>query len=332
MNEYEKFQDRVKIWLRQYYGKDWVIEVESVTGNNGVVEECLVIQRSEWDNQMVIRLRPFYQIYQQGIEITFICWSLLKALEHDYPLERIQKQDLLDFEQMKERVVYRLVNADLNRELLKKIPSIPFHDLAIVFAMLLDRQENGQKDDEKDTQEAGVKNGRDEQEDGPEDEQQEDQEVSCLIHYGHLKLWGIQEEMLYPLAAENTPRLLPLRYQHIVDVIGEDAAETLPGEEPEMYVITNQEGVYGAAAVLYPGVLKHIADQKGTDLLILPSSVHEMILIPCDECSEGIDFCEMVADVNQTEVPPEDILSWSVYRYDRNEDRVAIVKWQETAV
>lgn len=316
VKEYKEFNDRVKNWLRQYYGKDWSIEVESVTGNNGVVKDCLLIQKPEWENKIAISLMPFYQMYQQGIEMVFLCWGLIKSLEHD-PLESIREQALLDFGQMKERVVYRLINADLNEELLKKIPSIPFQDLAIVFALLLDRQE----DDPEAGWETKLK-GR----------QKDTREVSCLIHYGYLKLWGIDEDELYPLAAENTPRLLPLRYQTMVDAIGKEDAELVPGEEPEMYVITNQEGVYGAAAILYPGALKDISDQIGSDLLILPSSVHELILLPFDEYAKEIDFWEMVAEVNQTEVPPEDILSGEVYRYDRNEGRVTIMKPEENEV
>lgn len=327
MKQYKEFQERVKVWLQQYYGRDWNIELESVTGNNGIVKDSLLIQKQESGNPKIINLDPFYKIYQQGVEITFICWALIKSLDRGYPLEGIQEETLLDFGKMADRVIYRLINADLNRELLKTIPSLPFNDLAIVFALLLDSPEEREEDDQEE--------GRVGREEAKKENQEDDQEysqASCLIHYGHLKLWGIPEELLYPLAMENTPRLLPIRYQSIVDVIGKEAAEAIPGDEPEMYVVTNQTGIYGAAVALYPGALENIAGRLGTDLLILPSSVNELILIPYDERSEGVDFWEMVSEINQTEVPPEDILSESVYRYDRKKDRVVILKREETRV
>lgn len=146
MKKYKEFQERVKVWLQQYYGRDWNIELKSVTGNNGIAKDSLLIQKRERGNQKIINLDPFYKIYQQGVEITFICWALIKSLDRGYPLKEIQEEALLDFGKMADRVIYRLINADLNRELLKTIPSMPFNDLAIVFALLLDSPEEREEE------------------------------------------------------------------------------------------------------------------------------------------------------------------------------------------
>ena len=102
------------------------------------------------------------------------------------------------------------------------------------------------------------------------------------------------------------------------DMIGE------PDHPAGLYVLSNEEMYFGAVTIFYPGLLSVIADEFGSDLFILPSSVHECLILPC---SQGIDphaLASIVRTVNETEVAEEDILSFSVYRYSRKDDRLSI--------
>ena len=87
-----------------------------------------------------------------------------------------------------------------------------------------------------------------------------------------------------------------------------------------MYVLTNKYKLWGATAFLYPGVLKAAAKRFGKDLIILPSSVHEVILIPQDNLEEFGDLSEIVKNINDHDVLPEEVLSDSVYRYCCEDD------------
>lgn len=93
-----------------------------------------------------------------------------------------------------------------------------------------------------------------------------------------------------------------------------------------MYVLTNQRGIYGAAAMLYPELLKDFAERQKTDLVILPSSVHEVLLVPVRGSLDFAWFRCMVRSINRSEVPPEDWLSDQVYVYRRREGRVKIAE------
>ena len=84
----------------------------------------------------------------------------------------------------------------------------------------------------------------------------------------------------------------------------------------ELAVLTNSEGIYGAAAVFYPFILEMIADRMGGNFFILPSSVHEIILLPDDGVYHLMELEKMVREINRTELMAEDWLSDSVYYYD----------------
>jgi hypothetical protein len=89
-----------------------------------------------------------------------------------------------------------------------------------------------------------------------------------------------------------------------------------------MYILSNQEQMYGASALLYSKRIKNLADRLQCDLIILPSSVHEFLLLPDDGENEYTFYRKMVEDVNTTQVEPEEILSYSLYRYLREKEEV----------
>ena len=93
-------------------------------------------------------------------------------------------------------------------------------------------------------------------------------------------------------------------------------------DELTLYVLTNREKIFGASAMLYSEKLKELADRFGCDLLILPSSVHEVLIVPDDRKREYDYYRWMVKEVNTTQVDPEEILSYNLYRYDRKKEEI----------
>lgn len=89
-----------------------------------------------------------------------------------------------------------------------------------------------------------------------------------------------------------------------------------------MYILTNEQEVNRASALLYGDVLKDFANKKGTDMYILPSSIHEVILLPSDRINDPTKLLSMVHDANTTVVSIGDVLSDSVYYYDRKTDHI----------
>ena len=148
----------------------------------------------------------------------------------------------------------------------------------------------------------------------------------------HLALWGVDTQMLYRIALQNMQRVMPAQINSITQIIedlkcafGEEPDEDRGEEDAPFYVLTTSRGINGAACMLYSGVLEKFAEQRGKDIIILPSSVHEVLLL---EDTGDIDckaLTELVKCINATEVPMEDVLSENIYRYERICNRITII-------
>jgi len=149
-----------------------------------------------------------------------------------------------------------------------------------------------------------------------------------------MELWKTTWEELDRYATEQTEKQNPSYIFDMVDMATEMLEKAVDVELPDfeiphgqMYVITNQERYFGAAVLLYKDVFKNFATEKEEDLYILPSSTHEVIVIPASLAQyQGIKgLKEMVKEVNSTHVEPEEFLSDNIYFYDRQTDSIKIV-------
>ena len=95
--------------------------------------------------------------------------------------------------------------------------------------------------------------------------------------------------------------------------------------EVPMQILTNHQKAFGAVGILYPGVLGHIAAALNANLYILPSSVHEVIVMPDYGREDPGQLRSMIWDVNRNQLEPEEVLSNSLYYYERLEQNVKIV-------
>lgn len=192
-----------------------------------------------------------------------------------------------------------------NKERLKNIPHVKFLDLALTFYFNLEP-------------EAAI-----------------GENASIQIENEHLKMWNIDMGKLYDLAMENTQQKLPPRCQNICDIIVDilkqegiepgtsvlddfrTEAEALP-----MYVVSNRKNYFGASVICYPDVLKKMAQRLHSDLIILPSSVHEIILLPSDGKENVRELNDMIADINLHQVAEDEVLSDHLYYYDLERDEL----------
>ncbi|MCI9598264.1 MAG: hypothetical protein HFE75_13390 [Firmicutes bacterium] len=142
---------------------------------------------------------------------------------------------------------------------------------------------------------------------------EEEGRATCLVNEEIQKELGMTREAIYEKAMENTARLLPA----VTMELG-----------PNLTVLSNKDLSHGAICMLYPGALEKIAEEKGVDLYILPSSIHEVLAVPDDGELSAADLQTMVREANRTCVAPDELLTDSVYRYSR-EDGV-IHRYKET--
>ncbi len=133
--------------------------------------------------------------------------------------------------------------------------------------------------------------------------------------------WGITEGELFALARVNTPRLLPPLLCPMREILGDMARAENEAADVELSVLTNSRRFLGAAAMLYDEVLAAFAAEIDSDFYILPSSIHEVLLLPCrGQDRQALET--MVTEINAREVRKQDVLSNHVYQYQKNSGKI----------
>lgn len=111
--------------------------------------------------------------------------------------------------------------------------------------------------------------------------------------------------------------------EDLTDEWGDDLFPTgLCGGVPTIYVLTNAARIQGASVILYLETLKKCAEAFQKDMVILPSSIHEVILVPYEEEMDAEELAFMIQSINTTEVPREEWLSDHAYLYRCEDDKV----------
>lgn len=308
---FEEFREAMKEEVERLLGKGTLVAATNTMKINGTMKRGLTVTEKGEEDSIILYLESAYECYKKGAPLKGLAQGLCECYKKNGESQKKAAQSLGgigQFEEIKNRVVYRLVNYGRNRELLDQIPHIPFCDLAAVFYLLV---------------EAG-----------------EDCQAAALIQNQQVKAWGTDTDTLFKLAAENTPRILPAEIKSMEDVMRE-IAKTCPGDEIEalevilsipnpspLYVAGNKSGIGGAAVILYDGVLRDFAEGIGKDLVILPSSIHEVLLIPAAPTMDLGDLGDTVRHINREEVLEEEVLSDQVYLYKRETDQVCMAMEQ----
>ena len=290
--------------------KEDTLEVilKEMTKNNGTVHSALEFREQGEVVSVLIYLTPYFEDYNAGFSLEELAQDIYRSYQENKKHGRIFESGIWcnDYETVPDKVIYKLINYRQNRELLENIPYIKLCDLAIIFCLLVERSG--------------------------------DYLSTAVIHKEHMASWGMDTQTLMELADKNTKRLLPAKMRNMSEVIqeiardylGNDTEKTaldemlsMPSDIP-LYVLSNHMNRNGAIAMLYEGILKDFAAVLEHDLIILPSSVHEVLLVPYEEdlCMEELK--EMVRHVNRTEVAKEEVLSDNVYIYRRKTDKISI--------
>lgn len=300
--------------LQKKLGDNYSVFSHNVKKNNGIELTGIVAKRKGCNTSPTFYINDLYKqditIEETG-KIAEMLYDYFQAAEFD---DDIDMSGFIEFGRAKEKLSFKLVHAEKNKELLKLIPHKMFHNLAIVFYYTV--------------QEAPFYG-----------------KGAILVYNTHMKQWEADLDMLCKVAFENAPILFPSIIENMQDVmrsilmdgleeellgtegVEEDFLKEVWAQEVgetkmPMYVLTNKQKLYGAACMLYPGVLKGFAEKVNRDFYILPSSVHEVILVPADADTDREALCEIVTEINRTQVAEDEILADSVYFYSKNLDKI----------
>lgn len=291
--KYEEFMEAVKKGMQEKLGEEVKVRLHRVMKNNSVVMDAISIYRAGSNIAPTIYLNDFYQDYLQKGELE----EILNALEMVYrsSLKKLpfHAEAYMDFEQVKQRLACRLVNREKNKEILKNVPHRNFLDLAMVAYYYFEQEDIGSG--------------------------------TILVRENHLDLWNTDAEEILDIARDNTRRLLPEEFMSMGRLLEKYHVEgSKIQEESGMYVLTNAGGYFGAVYMMYDNILEKIGQELKDDFWVLPSSIHECMIVPQRCGMQKRELEEMVRDINRREVAAEDFLSDEVYFYTRIFHRLSL--------
>ena len=295
--EIREFSGNMKKALEKKLGDGYTVEEKTISKNNGVSLEALVIRKDKINLSPTIYLRSYYERYTGGEGLKSVSESLLSDYYNAVPPQGIDMDFYTDYEKVRKGLFYKLISTERNSALLEEIPHIPFQDLDIVFYYSLDTE--------------GMPEG------------------TILVRNKHMEMWGIGTEELMKDATANSPLSMPAKCSRLLDVIKEmkpESAEFISDYDnlPPMYIISNEKMINGASAILYPGLLSELSDKLGSGLLIIPSSVHEVIVIPENGIDDRDYLRKMIYCINRSQLDPQDILSDTLYYFDAETEKITV--------
>lgn len=247
-----------------------------------------------------ISLDRLYSAYRKGVSLDKILGNVIDILRktiNDHGMENNHNLDT-------NKIIFHLINTEQNLDMLANIPHRQFMDLSIVYRYIYDVGEESM--------------------------------VSDIISFDLAEMNGLQEESLYKLAYQNTKELMPVKLEKLEDKIRQLYKEMdmpdfmidmmlgdIPQDSMKIYVLTNDQGTYGAASLLYTEQLAFLAMLEQKDLYILPSSLHEVLIVPKDDNVTEEVIGDMVYTVNMAAVELEDRLSNETYYYNRKDKELS---------
>ena len=292
-----EFGEQIKAAVEKRLGEGYEVRLNEVLKNNGHTLHGLTIMEDGENAAPTIYLEDYEDACERGR-----FGSIEEAAEKVVEVYMKNKEcckgakDIADIFSNKgrllEMVFPRVINADRNKELLKTIPHKAFLDLAVMYFCKLNMTGMGY--------------------------------ASVTINNEHLERMGITQEELDEAAMENLRRE-GLAVMSMASVIGEITGQDLPEDtDIPMMVVTNKENMYGAASMLVTDLFKKVCDKMGSDVYVLPSSVHEAIIVPASFEGGAEMIHRMVQEVNATELSAEGFLSDNVYIFRRKTGMMAV--------
>ena len=286
--KYKRFKEELKKEVEREVRTGAEVLFQEIARNNQIKQDGIVVKWKGSNVSAILSLEDLYERYQESGSMEQTVSKALKMLEEKpkIPEENLPKT----WKEVRRNIQAELVHYDWNQEILRNLPHRRFLNFAVTYQMKVSVSE----------------------------------EYKAKIRVNHrlMELWGIKEEELYEAAIENL-KSEPYQIQPMSKLFG--TGVKFPEDMPEEYVLSNIRFCYGAAEMLREDILEKFSRKIGGNFYILPSSVHELILVPESAyiCTEYLR--EMVKEVNESVLIKEEWLSEDVYYYDSEKNNIEIV-------
>ena len=297
--DFEEFKERLTEDLKQDLyertGNEHYIDVTNVNKLQNVSYEALTIRPENSPVGVNLDVQSLFEAYEKSGDYDRVIDTAIDTVVKGFENQpSFNIQDFTNYDVMKEKLSIQVVATERNTEMLANIPHKEIEDMSMVCRFIVDAGPAGQG--------------------------------SILVNNAMLDTFGITKEQLFEDAVKYAPEIKPSEIRSMLDIMIETLGiavnqRDLGGEVDTMYVATTTDKTNGAGIIAYPGFMDVAAEKVGGDFFLLPSSVHEVIIVPDNGEMNFRDLEAMVREVNANEVAPQDQLSDHVYHYD-SKDKV----------
>lgn len=302
----EKIQAQILDYLPEKFA-DALVDVDQVVKNNDTVLYGLIISTDESNVFPKVYLESYYDMYKnKEADFDDIMNMISDVYMVNYLEHKIDLSAITDFDSVKDKIMCKLINEETNQKYLEDKPYTKLEDLAVIYQIFVGN--------------AG------------------DSVTSITITDEIMERYGITIDELHEQAMQNMETLQPYCLKELSDMVVDMIAERIVEDQqgisydearemafaimPEMpettYVLTTDSKINGASAILNDAARQEIAEKLG-DFYVLPSSIHEVMIVPKSTERDLEELELMVRSVNGTEVEPDEVLSDHVYEYDAKE-------------
>lgn len=304
--EFKEFTTKIENSLKEFYGENVKVEVKKITKNNGVILNGVVITKEDENISPTIYLEGFYGDYLKGKAFGRIVQEIIQIYEEHKIKVPVNMDFFLNYQAVRGRLFLKVINYEKNEERLGDIPHKRFLDLAVVvyYAYMNDYLGRG----------------------------------SIQINVSHLDSWGVSQEEVFGEAEKNTREKLGVEILGMKDMLWElmgdrespefeQIRENISCMEKEisMHVLTLRGRYYGAAGICFPDMLRAFGRKCKSNFYILPSSIHELIVIPDTGRENPENLRKMVQEVNDDHVDAEEQLSDNIYYFNLESESVILI-------
>ena len=301
MNKHE-FYNNVVEGIKEKLGDEFAVDVREIMKVNITLDGLTILHREE-NISPTIYLNHYKEHFDSGRPMEDIIEDILRVYEQNRNPEKIHTEQFYDFDKLKDKIIVKVIGTEKNERFLEDVPHILMGDLelAAIPYVMLETDANGS--------------------------------MGFQIQYNHLKLWKKDLSDIMAIAAQNTNRMYRFVVKSMTEMLfasfgsdklfGEDE-EDVYSECDQMYVLTTSENkTLGASQFFLKDKIREFAQKVECNLYILPSSIHELILLREDFVDDSAEHLKkMVQEVNATSVSAEEFLSNNVYYYDREMDEI----------
>ena len=297
---YETFKETLLSQLKDYFPPETDISIHKIQKNNQLTLDGLTILEPGYNIAPTIYIEHFFERLESGASFIHVFQEILDMYFEYRPVEDIDTSLFCDFDYLHDKIAFKVINYEMNKELLSNIPHIQMEDLAIVFFALMLSSELGN--------------------------------ASMLIQNHQINQWGISLQQLYDLAFQNTPKLLPYQLtglNKMIEIMKEELKDEFPDDMKfntisALYILTNKQRYHGAACMFYKDILLDFSKEINSDFYIIPSSIHEVILVPIPSDMDPDDCNDLIKEVNRKLLWQEEYLSDHVYYFRRDNQRITM--------